>query len=261
MHDSLFKVPVRNLSDVMGSAFQGILIPEAEIGLKREGVDHIFLENAEDYYAKYQGFAYWSMLIKNAMERMRIDRADVVVEFGSGFGNSTLPLLDLFPAAHILATDISPNLLSILYRLLRERNLESRCTLAAMDAQRDFLKPEVADLVVGSAILHHLANPGIFIERAMEILKPGGCAIFFEPFEAGLSILRLICLEISAEAARRREDSPGLRWLQPIPEQLEPQIFRAQRCTNWLDLNDKWAFPRSVLEGIKDKVRASELIV
>src|SRR4051812_46163470 len=134
MIEMLFKVPVKELSEVDGPEFEGIIIPEPEIGVEKKGVDHVFLEDAEEYYKKYQGFDYWSALIRTASSKVGIRDASVIVEFGSGFGNSTLPLLDLFPNAHVVATDISPNLLAILHRLLSQRNLKSRCTIAAMDA-------------------------------------------------------------------------------------------------------------------------------
>ncbi|WP_425328518.1 class I SAM-dependent methyltransferase [Rhodopseudomonas palustris] len=59
-----------------------------------------------------------------------------MVEYGCGFGNATLPMLDIFPDAKILATDISPNLLKILEGLLSSRGLEDRCVAIAMDAIR-----------------------------------------------------------------------------------------------------------------------------
>jgi SAM-dependent methyltransferase len=128
-----------------------------------------------------------------------------------------------------------------------------------MDAQKPYLQDGIADLVVGSAILHHLADPAIFIRRAMDVLKRGGSAIFFEPFEAGNAVLRLICLEIDAEARRRRERNSAIDWLRQIPGQLEPQIFR-DKLRGWHDRNDKWAFPKSVLERLARDEGANLLI-
>ena len=91
------------------------------------------------------------------------------------------------------------------------RGLTDRCVAVAMDAQKDYVRPASADLVVGSAILHHLVEPAPFVEQAMRILRPGGAAIFFEPFEGGYAILRLICQEIVREAGRRKDDSSGGR--------------------------------------------------
>ena len=258
--ESVFKSEVVDLGSLQGSAFAGIVTPHAELSAAKEGVDSVFLENAEDYYAKYQGFDYWKMLIEQATKRISIASPTLIVEFGCGFGNSTLPLLELFPGAQVIATDISPNLLLILNRLVTARGQRTRCIAAAMDAQKPYLRDGIADLVVGSAILHHLAEPDIFVRRAMDVLKPGGAAIFFEPFEAGNALLRLICLEIEAEANRRKvKNNRAIKWLHAIPEQLAPQIFRA-RHRGWRELNDKWAFPKSVLERIARENGADLLI-
>lgn len=48
------------------------------------------------------------------------------------------------------------------------------------------------DLVVGGAILHHLFDPSKTLKEAYKVLKPGGYAIFYEPFEAGNQIVKLI---------------------------------------------------------------------
>jgi SAM-dependent methyltransferase len=257
---SIFATEVVDLGSALDPGFAGIVTPRPELVARKQGVDSVFLENAEEYYAKYQGFDYWKMLIGQAAQKISLVNPKVIVEFGCGFGNSTLPLLDLFPDADIVATDISPNLLSILNRLVDARGLGARCIAAAMDAQKPYLRNGIADLVVGSAILHHLADPDIFVRRAMDVLRPGSAAIFFEPFEAGNAILRLICLEVEAEAKRRRiRNNRAVNWLAKIPDQLAPQIFRGQR-PGWRDRNDKWAFPKSVLERFA-RENGAELLI
>jgi SAM-dependent methyltransferase len=109
-----------------------------------------------------------------------------------------------------------------------------------------------ADLVFGAAILHHLVEPGKFIANALRVVKPRGSAFFFEPFEGGLAIFRLILDEVSREANRRgvlnRFRIPFL-VTKRIADKLRPQIF-GSAIPSWRDLDDKWAFPRSVLEEI-----------
>jgi SAM-dependent methyltransferase len=244
----LFMVPLVDLCEE-NKAFAGVLTPQPEFGKPREGVDEVFLGNAEDYYKKYQSFDYWRPLLRDATSRVGITDASLIVEFGCGFGNSTLPLLDLFPRAQIIASDISPNLLVILNRLLAGRSLSSRCLVVAMDAQKDYVVHGRADLVVGSAILHHLVNPGMFVKRAIDLLRPGGAAIFFEPLEGGNAILRAICLEVVREAAWRGEKGAAIEFAGTMGAALEPQIFR-DRQPGWEKKNDKWAFPRSVLDRL-----------
>jgi SAM-dependent methyltransferase len=254
-HHPLLQQPLVDLA-IEREEFTGVLTPADEVGAPREGVDHVFLDDAEEYYRKYQSFDYWRSLIRQATERAGITDADAIVEFGCGFGNSTLPLLDLFPRAHVVATDISPNLLAILNRLVAARGLSGRCVAVAMDAQKDYVRADSADLVVGSAILHHLAEPAPFVEQAMRILRPGGAAIFFEPFEGGNAVLRLMCQEIVREAGRRKFDSPAVDIARGVVTMLAPQIFR-DALPGWQDRNDKWAFPRVVIDDIARKAGAS----
>jgi SAM-dependent methyltransferase len=255
---SMFVHPLLDLGEAEDPAFRGVLSPQPEVGATREGVNDAFLGQAEDYYKKYQGFDYWRSLIAAAARRVGANDPRLIVEFGCGFGNSTLPMLDLFPNATIVATDISPNLLSILHRLLESRGMTDRCIAVAMDAHKPYIVPGIADLVVGSAILHHLSEPGQFVAEATRVLKPGGSAVFFEPFEAGLAILRVACQEMAAEAARGNHTGPFVDFAVNISKMLEPQVLR--RVPNWRDLDDKWAFPRSVLQSIADATN-TELIV
>jgi SAM-dependent methyltransferase len=248
-HEALFAQPLLDLGPHESKRFAGVLSPRGEVGAKRDGVNAVFLDNAEEYYKKYQGFDYWRGLIADTTRRIGVTDPRTIIEYGCGFGNATLPMLDLFPAARVVATDISPNLLSILRRLLDGRGLGDRCVPIAMDAQKPYIRPGTADLVFGAAVLHHLAEPGPFIRGAMEVLRPGGYAFFYEPLEGGNTILVLICEEIRREAARRRYSGHVTAVLGNFAKDLKPQIFR-QALPGWRDRDDKWAFPRCVLDEI-----------
>jgi SAM-dependent methyltransferase len=247
-----FSEPLVDLGDCEAEGFRGVLTPKAEIGQQRQGVNAVFLENAEAYYKKYQGFAYWRMLLVNALDRIKIADPEMIVEYGCGFGNATLPMLDILPNSKIIASDISPNLLAILDGLLVSRQLKERCVAVAMDAHKPYIRERSADLIFGAAIMHHLTEPGEFISSALRVLKPGGWAFFFEPLEGGLAILRLICEEIVREAKRRSyigRWSRAISLTENFANDLRPQIFRTA-TPGWRDRDDKWAFPRSVLDRI-----------
>lgn len=244
-----FEGALSDLGLVGKGEFAGVLSPTSEIGVCCQGVSAKFLDDAEDYYNKYQGFAYWRSLLNDAVSRLAIPRPEVIVEYGCGFGNATLPMLDIYPEAKIIASDVSPNLLSIMVKLLEARNLSHRSVAIAMDAQRPCIKANCADIVFGAAIMHHLKEPGLFIETAMRVLKPGGSAFFFEPFEGGLGMLRAICEEVVRESRRRNEWSQAMHLTHMFAEDMRPQIFR-QREPGWCNRDDKWAFPRSVLDEI-----------
>jgi SAM-dependent methyltransferase len=253
-----FHGPLVDLGDYESAAFRGVLSPKAEVGQERRGVNALFLENAEAYYKKYQGFDYWRMLLVQALGRIGVDNAEIIVEFGCGFGNATLPMLDILAASKVIASDISPNLLTILDGLLVSRGLKDRCVAVAMDAHKPYIREGSADLIFGAAILHHLAEPSEFIDSALRVLKPGGWAFFFEPLEGGLAILRLICEEVLREGDRRSfigRWTQAMRLTRNLANDLRPQIFRAA-IPGWRDRDDKWAFPRSVLDRIAQENHA-----
>lgn len=257
--NELFTSPLVDLGDHEHAQFAKVLTPAPEVGVTRHGASATFLDNAEAYYEKHQFFDYWRGALKEALELAGVKEAATIVEYGCGFGNSTLPLLDLFPESRIVSMDISPNLLAILQRLLVARGLDGRCVPISLDVHKPYIKESVADLVVGSAILHHLVEPEKCVGAAMRVLKPGGSAIFFEPFEAGFSLMRLAIREMCREAGVREFASPALTWLAEMSAEWMLQIKR-DKLPGWKDLDDKWLFPRTVLQQIADNVGA-ELII
>jgi ubiquinone/menaquinone biosynthesis C-methylase UbiE len=252
---SYFSEPLVDLGEYERKEFAGVLSPRSEVGTKREGVSKLFLGDAEAYYKRYQGYDYWKNLLVTAIRVSGEADPALVIEFGCGFGNATLPALELFPKANVIATDISPNLLAILNRLLQARSLSDRCVAIAMDAQKAYLRHDVADLVFGAAVLHHLVDPKVFVCEALRTVKPGKSAFFFEPFEGGHAILRLICQEVVEEAKRRKQFVPPVTFAETIAKSLEPQIFRAA-TPRWRERDDKWAFSRSMLDKIAEQAGA-----
>jgi SAM-dependent methyltransferase len=241
-----------DLGDYENVAFRGVMSPLGEIGQKRRGVNATFLKNAESYYQRYQGFEYWRWALTGALSRISLAEPEIIVEYGCGFGNATLPMLDIFPKSRLIASDISPNLLAILERLLVSRGLRARCTPIAMDAHKPYINHGCADLAFGAAILHHLVDPRQLIASALRTLKPGGSAFFFEPLEEGLAAFRAILEEVCREADRRsalnRFKIPFL-IARRLAHKLRPQLLR-RAIKNWESLDDKWAFPRAMLEDI-----------
>jgi SAM-dependent methyltransferase len=242
--------------------YAGVLTPESEVGLSKTGVTDTLLSGAEDYFNKYQSFSYWLVLLEREISALGREPAGVAVDFGSGFGNTVIPLLERFPDLRVLATDISPDLLSILRREAIRRGLMERCAAIAFDAQRDYLRSEFADWVFGSAVLHHLVDPEALVRSALKVLKPGGHATFFEPFEEGHAVLRLAFSEILEEVKRRRAKGPAFDFLAVLVKDIAVRTHRRGYPgfeTLWLEIDDKWLFTRSFFDQIRLSVGASDL--
>src|SRR5208282_3653923 len=192
-------------------ALEDIYTPESFHGATKVGVTAQFLENAEQYHRSYFDTEYWSFLLGNALAAAGNPEAPRrIIDIGSGSGNSVIPLADRFPNAEIVATDISPQLLAILRDFLRKRSDgHRRFGLVCVDATAAHYRPEVANLTVGAAILHHILEPKLVLESCFRALAPGGWAVFFEPFEAGNTLLKFTYRRILAAASSTERATPG----------------------------------------------------
>ena len=255
----------------------GIYIPEPEIGQAPVGLTEQFLGDADSYHRQYTNTAYFKLLISDALKHIGVlaDNA-AILDIGSGSGNSVFPCLELFPDCRIVATDLSPDLLRILLdHVNRDAGSAGRVIPVCMDATRDYYAENAFDFVVGAAILHHLIDPAAAMAAASRALRPGGYAVFFEPFENGNAILRIAYAEILARAAGSKRDAPAARptWLQRMRGSTSPSaqndtelpddvggILRAmvdsltirsgsdKTAPVFRNIDDKWLFTRSYIE-------------
>ncbi len=233
-----------------------VFTPQPEASLAKHGVSAAFLTHAEEYFTRFKNYGYLYNLMSETFKRLDYVPKGLVVDFGSGFGNSVIPLLENFDVK-VIATDISPDLLKILQREARLQGLQDRCAAVAQDAQNCYFLPNHADLVVGCAVLHHMVEPMAVVRAAMTVLKPGGKAIFFEPFELGHQILRIAYLQILSEANLRMEKGAGFDYLAALNEDIRVRTHR-NRLTefknSWKNLDDKWMFCTSHFKSISDEL-------
>ena len=257
----VFAEPLVDLGET-DPAFSGIHTPQSAVGSPRVGVTAQFLERADEYHRRYHDVEYWRFLLANALQAAGIaSEPATVIDIGSGSGNSVIPLAERFPHSAIIATDISPQLLAILREFLRRRpeNLE-RIALVCVDASAAVYRPGVADLVVGAAILHHILDPSRVLASCREALKPGGWAIYFEPFEAGNTILKLTYERILAQASDAERASDVMRFLGRMVDDYNIRQ-RPRSDPIFRELDDKWMFTRTYFEGIRAEQGWSELII
>jgi len=242
--------------------FRGILTPASAVGAARVGVTAQFLENAETYHRAYLNVGYWRWLLDNALRAAHdLGEPRTIIDIGSGSGNSVLPLADRFPEATIVATDISPQLLAILRDFIVKRaERPERFGLVAADASTAAYRGGVADLAVGAAILHHILDPALVLASCRHALRPGGWAIFFEPFEAGNVILNLTYQRLLAQASTTERASDGMRFLDRM---VADYTVRSRPRTDpiFRELDDKWMFTRSYFERIREEQGWAELLV
>jgi SAM-dependent methyltransferase len=257
---SVFAEPLVDLGSATPE-FAGVHAPRSTLGAAKVGVTSQFLENAEQYHRAYFDTGYWNFLLGNALAAAHIDGAPRrIIDIGSGSGNSVIPLADRFPEAEIVATDISPQLLAILRDFLRKRpDGDRRFGLVCVDAMQARYQPEVADLAVGAAILHHILEPERVLSACFHALAPGGWAIFFEPFEAGNALLKFTYRRIFAQASEAQRAAPGLRFIERMLEDYERRE-RPRTDPVYRDLDDKWMFTRTYFDRLRVEQGWGELV-
>jgi SAM-dependent methyltransferase len=208
-----------------------------------------FKANAEEYHRRYAASEHFERLFRNGLEASGIEVADapLILDLGSGSGvNSIVPCRRLFPGARMVATDLSAELLAMLAGYALDNAAVDAVVCVKMDAMSERVTPGVFDLVTGASILHHLENPEQGLNAAGRALKPGGHAIFFEPFN-GWAIMRLAFERILAEAELRGDpldpaaDAVLRATIRDVAERSDPDT-----TTAWFpNLDDKWLFSRS----------------
>ena len=221
------------------------------------GVTDQFLENASVYYEKYTNPDHFRDLYRIALDVIQPkEKTLTVLDIGTGGGNSIFAMIELLGANRIkaLGVDISPQLLELCSKVAEEKyglksgNLDLLCA----DLYDLAVKSECVDLVAGSSILHHMIDPAPIVRLALAALKPGGTAIFTEPFENGHGLLmNAYRTALSLEAEQALPIPENLRtFMQEVIKDFDARkgIGNVRDYTRHLD--DKWYFTRSWFDTI-----------
>jgi ubiquinone/menaquinone biosynthesis C-methylase UbiE len=243
---------------------RGILCPEPERGQEKVGITQQFLDNADTYAARYGAEAHrWLKQAVTATDAVRRRPGMTVLDMGCGAGTHTVqPCLALFENCRIVATDLSPDLLRLLRRQVEQDGLQSRVTCVCTDAMNDYFKPECFDIVVGSAILHHLLDPLRALRAAYRALVPGGVALFYEPFE-GLGVLRVV-FDLILERAEREKLPlvPAVaRFLAGMSLDYATRADPDKSAEHFRHMDDKWLFTGEWLASVVTNVGFSQPVI
>ena len=126
----------------------------------------------------YRHTGFKSDIFSRMLEVMGDIEGKKVVEIGCGEGWLTRILAK--KKADVYSFDISDEAINTVRSRLKEEGLSDRVTLERMAAEELTYPSDTFDLVVGSAILHHL-DLEISAKEIWRVLKPGGKGYFMEP--------------------------------------------------------------------------------
>jgi 2-polyprenyl-3-methyl-5-hydroxy-6-metoxy-1,4-benzoquinol methylase len=100
-----------------------------------------------------------------------------ILDLGSGPGTGTFALARQFPAAHVMAVDISPQMLHRLHKQASAHGVADRVSTIEANIDEPWTKINEGgpyDLIWSAAFLHHVADPARTFTRSFEQLRPGG---------------------------------------------------------------------------------------
>jgi len=215
-----------------------------------DSVEHLsdeFLGGGETYDDRYYTDAVHG-LFADVLESLHWEvQPQRVLDVGSGSGNSVVAALHILPEAYVVATDLSPQLLGILRRRLLRRGLGKRCSTVRVDlSRRNILHDDTFDLVIGNSILHHILHPDEFLRNVCRWVRPGGRAVFIEPFASGQLYFGLLCERLAADADRLGISAAIADLFLRVANDIRVRLSRA---VPYEYLEDKWLFTRTYLES------------
>jgi SAM-dependent methyltransferase len=222
---------------------------------QKKGVTDQFLAHAETYDDRYFKSPYWRYLVERGLTFAKINRASVtrVLDIGSGSGNTVLPALEYLTNAAVIASDISPQLLKILFRhLSRSEHARRDVGLYCFDLHKDVFEPESFDLVIGGAVLHHMVDPNAALKNAARWLRPGGQIILYEPFDYGAHIFAVLfqlmvdLLNDSSDPNDQQCVNTFRAFRQDIEARLGVPVVKPWTA----NLDDKWYFNLTYLREL-----------
>jgi ubiquinone/menaquinone biosynthesis C-methylase UbiE len=252
---------VRDLGDD-DPALAGIFSPGYSSEELNRHIHALFQDNYKDYMRPFPltrgAIDHWKGLIGDAMPASHADsqRRLAILDIGSGEGTSVFPLVELFPNADIMASDLSLNLLRELRQWHRQHYASRPLLLLQLNAQNTVFEDAQLDLVTGAHVLHHLGDlRGTFAE-IHRILKPGGIALFWEPFESGCQMISLIMQLLIARNETASGDSQLSQDVVAGFREYMSDLHRrngSAKSEALLDtIDDKWIFTRTQLEALVD---------
>ena len=122
----------------------------------------------------------WEEQPDRAIEALKLAPGAVVADVGAGSGYFTVRLARrVGPAGRVFATDIQPEMLSLLRsRLARERISNVELVLSAENDPR--LPARSVDLIIMVDVYHELAQPQVILGKLLASLKPEGRLVLLE---------------------------------------------------------------------------------
>ncbi len=218
---------------------------------RQAGVTEQFLESADTYHGRYFARTDFDEMMSLILTDSATPRTAAlrVLDLGSGGGSSVFSIARALPNSLITATDISPQLLSILAEL-RSRDAKNcdRIEIVCMDIHEQVFEANQFDWIFGAAILHHLLDPHQALRHIVPSLTKGSNLVLIEPLESGSSILMVLFEKVQYELERRGMASNPIHAMCAAMRRDIQARFGPDHMKPWSSvLDDKWVFDQPYL--------------
>ena len=125
--------------------------------------------NAEAYHRVSDPHVAWGMRV---LARLPLEGDECVLDIGCGTGRLTERLLERLPRGHVVAVDVSPNMLQVARGHLAAR-FANRVSFARADAAALPLAGS-ADAIFSTATFHWVLDHSVLFQSIFSALKPRG---------------------------------------------------------------------------------------
>lgn len=263
----IFKMPLFDLGKGGDAKLEGILTPIYDNSVINQYVQSQFTESAQVYLGKYENLEHFTRLLSTALRQVNLPAQNemTILDIGSGGGNTIFPLLTLFPNSRLIASDLSVEMLVSLKKgldkLISNQGGEERCLLMQLNAEELNFQENSFDLITGGAVLHHMISPEKTIQKCAGILKPGGFAIFFEPFEEGHIILRNIYNTILNDSRINTLIKEVKSLFQDLILDFDVRMVRDKSLPRFHCLDDKWLFNKNFFLELAERYEFSDCTI
>lgn len=95
-----------------------------------------------------------------------------VVDLGTGTALIPIELCRRDERIHVVAVDAAEHMLEVARKNIERAGLADRVRLELADAKRQ--STGKYDVVMSNSLVHHLPEPAMFFDRAVELVRPGG---------------------------------------------------------------------------------------
>ncbi len=155
-------------------------------------------------------------------------RVNRLVDLGCGHGIGTVELAKRFPAATVIAIDVSPAMLESASNRVEDADLSNRVEFLLGDFDVDLCQLlEPVDLVWASLSLHHTTDSASGLRNAVKLVAPGGRIVVNE-FGAELRVW--------PEASPVTADGVWVRFGQALATSRIDHLGHDPSSTNWEEL-------------------------